>query len=264
MSLKQIQTISKDFQRYEKRFGNLLAESGVSATQFIASALSGFQKTPKLLECTKESLIGCYLLAAEIGLMPNTKSEEAYVIPYGKQAQFQIGYQGWQKLAYRTGIVNVIRSSVVYSNEPFEYEDGLNPKLVHRPYLEGRGTPIATYAIAVLSNGEKIFKVVSKSDIEKFKAISKTKWKGFEKNDPMNWMWQKTAIKQLCKNLPKNERMAQAIHADNVFERGGSVKADDSGAIEIIEVPFETTTEERKEELKEKKANGNSVTPQLP
>ena len=61
------------------------------------------QRTPKLLECTPETLLNSCMTMASLKLMPSGVSGEAFVLPYKNkgvmEAQFQLGYQGLVTLA---------------------------------------------------------------------------------------------------------------------------------------------------------------------
>lgn len=219
--------------------------------KFISSCVACFQNVPKLADCQPASLMNAFLEAARLQLYPSNSLGESYILPYGDKAQFQIGYKGFITLFWRSG-VSAITSQVVYQNDEFSYELGLEPILRHIPADGARGEATHAYAIAKIK-GEKIFRVMSKSDIMKIKATSKaakssfSPWNG---NDPELWMWQKTVIKQLAKLLPKTELMARAINVDNTCERGGYF-SEKRG--EIIDVPFEESEKESANKEQEEK-----------
>lgn len=52
--------------------------------------------------------------AAQLGVEPNTPIGQAYLIPYGNQVQFQLGYKGLIDLAYRSGEVQSIQAHEVH------------------------------------------------------------------------------------------------------------------------------------------------------
>ncbi len=108
----------------------------------------------------------------------------------------------------------------MYKNDDFQYEEGLEAHLIHKPnvFAEDKGEAIGVYAVAEM-NGTKLFKVMSKAEVMKFKEFSQAKGSDFSpwnaKNDPELHMWRKTVIKQLAKTLPKNETIAKALDLDN-------------------------------------------------
>jgi len=196
----------------ENSFGNK-----TEALKFLSAVSNAVQQTPKLLECSEESLMAAVMSCSACKIYPNTPSGEAYLIPYGKKVQFQLGYKGVVTLMYRAG-VSSIHSGIVRENDEFEYELGLEPRLIHKPNLKAdRGKAIAVYVVATL-NGEKVYYVMSEPEIMKIKGFSQSAksstspWD--EKSDPQLNMWRKTALKQLAKLLPSNNEIAVAIEKD--------------------------------------------------
>ena len=110
--------------------------------------------------------------AAQLGLEPNTPLGQAYLIPYknkgAMECQFQIGYKGLIDLAYRNPQMQIIQAQAVYEHDYFEYELGLNPKLVHRPAMEDRGDIRLFYGLFKLTNGGFGFEVMSKSYMDAY------------------------------------------------------------------------------------------------
>lgn len=226
-----------------------------NALKFMSAAMHCLQTTPGLLECTQESLIGAFMECATIGLFPSNWRGDCYILPYrtknGTVAQFQMGYKGFKTLAYRNG-VSSITAEIVHKKDKFEFELGANPKLVHQPDpFKDRGEPIGVYAVATIGNEAPVFKVMSKADVMKIKAMSKAKdakFSPWNSNDPENWMWKKTAIKQLAKLLPTTEKLDRAIYLDNVSERGGYIEREGK----VVEIPF--TEEQKIEAVSSRKA----------
>lgn len=189
------------------------------AMKFLSSVMSSVQKLPKLLECEPMSVVNSFMTMAQLALMPSDVSGEAYVLPYGNVAQFQLGYQGLVTLFYRAGGQS-IRSGIVREHDEFSFDNGvIQHKVNFKQSMAQRGAPVGAYAIAKI-NGEEMSEYMNQEDILKqAKMFSKsfnsshTPWK--EASDPNLWMWRKTVLKQLGKLLPKNETIAQAIAADN-------------------------------------------------
>jgi recombination protein RecT len=90
----------------------------------------------------------------------------------------------------------------VYENDEFEYEYGLDDKLVHKPTMEAKGAAIAYYAIAKLKDGGYSFVVMSHKEIEAHRdKYAKSKNYGPWK-DEFEGMAKKTVLRQLIKYLP--------------------------------------------------------------
>lgn len=223
-ALAPVDAFSVSLQReHQKAIENFFRGDKERAMKFMSAVRYSLKKTPKLIDCDKLSLMNAFMTCAEYELYPSNVSGEAYVLPYKNEAQFQLGYQGVITLLYRAGMQS-INADIVYSNDEFDYQSGLNPTLIHRPKVfEPRGEAIGCYAVATLPSGERAFKVLSKEDIMKFKEFSKSKGSEYSpwnpKNDPELSMWRKTAIKQLAKFLPKNSAVFEAIAKDNKDSR---------------------------------------------
>ena len=158
--------------------------------RFSRIALTAVNGNPKLQEaCAKSPMtfLGALMTAAQLGLEPNTPLGQAYLIPYNNSkkingswqkipsCQFQIGYRGLIELAYRSGEVTNIYAKTVFENDKFEYELGLDPKLVHIPAKSNRGKPIYYYAVFQTKGGAKGFDCWSYDDaLEHAKRFSKS------------------------------------------------------------------------------------------
>ena len=203
--------------------------STITADRFTRMATTAVTMNPKLGKCTPSSFIGAMLQAAALGLEPNTPLGQAYLIPYkrnfkddaGKwhqvdEVQFQIGYRGLIELAHRSGEFKSIEAHIVYENDEFEYELGLEPKLKHKPAMSNRGEMVWVYAVYKLQSGGYGFEVMSKEDIEIHRdkysqAKSYSPWKtNFES------MAKKTVIKQALKYAPLKSEFVKAMNNEEV------------------------------------------------
>lgn len=217
--------------------------SVITPERFSRMAMTAVTKTPQLAECSPGSFVGALLTAAQLGLEPNTPLGQAYLIPYrnhGKlECQFQIGYKGMIDLANRSGEIKVIDAHIVYENDDFECEFGLEPKLRHKPCLGDRGKAIWVYALYKTVNDGFAFEVMS---VEECMAHGKKYSKSF--NSSMSpWvtapeeMMKKTVLKKVLKYAPVKSdfvRGAAADEAVNMFN-----KDDDSGEINVIPIDDE-------------------------
>jgi len=186
---------------------------------------------------------------------------ECWLIPYGNECQFQIGYQGLSKILYRNPDVQNITSECVYENDEFEYALGLSPTLSHKPVSVKRGKLIAVYCVVRFSNQEPIFKVMTIDDLKGIQALSKAGnssiW--FSSKDPENWMLKKTCFKQLCKLLPKTLNMSKIIAYDNVVEGGGAMRLDDNNQPIVIDNKPKSTANLFEKVMEEDNDSGDSA-----
>lgn len=196
-------------------------------------ALTSLRTVRHLPECTQESFAGALMSCAQLGLEPGGPAGEAYLLPFFNrkrgvyEVQLVIGYQGMVKLFWQSPMARHLDAQVVYENDHFEYEYGLEPRLVHRPSLTGRGRPIAYYAVASMTNGGSAFVVLSPDDVERIRRRSKAKDDGPWQTD-YDAMAKKTAIRQLFKILPKSSELARAVAHDETVRTDRSLDAIDA------------------------------------
>lgn len=198
--------------------------SVITPERFTRVALSALNNTPQLQKCTPMSFISALLNAAQLGLEPNSPLGQAYLIPYKNkgvlETQFQIGYKGLIELAYRNGAIQTIQAQVVYENDVFEYEYGLNPKLIHRPAFSDRGEAVYFYGLFKTTQGGFGFSVMSRADMDAFAATyskalgtSYSPWKtNYEE------MAKKTVIKQALKYAPIKTEFQRALSTDGTIK----------------------------------------------
>src|SRR5262245_29100413 len=91
--------------------------------RMIRIAMTSIQKNSDLLNCTPQSLIGCVIQSAQLGLEPDSVLGHAYLVPFKTTCTFIIGYKGLQRLARQSGEISKIWSKVVYANDYFDYEE---------------------------------------------------------------------------------------------------------------------------------------------
>lgn len=198
--------------------------SVITPDRFTRMVLSAISATPKLQDCSPKSFLGAMMNAAQLGLEPNTPLGQAYILPYKNkdtlEAQFQIGYKGLIDLAYRSGEVELVQAHIVYANDDFECEYGLDPKLSHKPADTDRGEPIKVYAVFKTKSGGYGFEVMSMEDVRKHAAkYSKaygsaySPWKtNFEE------MAKKTVLKRVLKYAPLKSDFVREVAQDETIK----------------------------------------------
>lgn len=186
---------------------------GVDPKRFTRVAMNAIQNMPELLDpqVDRQSVYNACLRGAQLGLMPD-KREGAIVIvnekrkgPNGqdiwvKVAQFRDMIGGLRKLAAEFGFDLVARS--VYENDLFDYEQGDDECIAHKPPRLGeeRGKLRGAYAIATrLKDGQKYRLVMDMAQINKRRDVAQTKavWDKWPAE-----MGEKTVARSLFKVLP--------------------------------------------------------------
>lgn len=235
----------------QKNFARALDR--LDSNQLVRFALKAIRQNPQLAECDRLSLIKSLLEAVDLGLSPDGLLGEAYIVPYGKEAQLIVGYRGLIKLALNTGKVKHVEARIVYEKDKFGVELGTEGRLVHKPYVgSDPGEKVAVYAVAYLSDGTKVFEVLFKRDIEKIKELALSKMKNPESSPWVQFeeeMWKKTAVRKLMKYLPLSAQLATAVSVDEYREAG--IEAD---FVDVEEIEQQKDQESRTEKAKESKS----------
>jgi recombination protein RecT len=190
------------------------------------------QRTPKLLECSQPSLFGALIQCAQLGLEPDGLLGHAYLIPFENkkarrvECQLIIGYKGLLKLARQSGLVANVSARIVHEKDAFDYEYGLNERLVHKPYMvkdekDSPGLPIFAYAIFWLKDGGHHFEVMGFQEIEAIRTRSPS---GKSPAWMEHWdeMAKKTALRRASKMSPASvdDKVSAAIALDERAEAG--------------------------------------------
>lgn len=226
----------------------------VSADRMLKLALGAMRTTPKLHQCTIESLFGALVQCSQLGLEPNTPLGHAYLIPFKSEVQIVFGYKGLLDLARRSGQIVSIAAHEVCENDHFEFEYGLDEKLSHRPaMLKPRGDVVAFYAVAKFSGGGHAFEVMSVSQVEAIRDSAQNYKFAHDKSKTV-WgqhfveMGRKTVLRRLMKYLPVSIELATAVALDSKAEDEsqnlGSVL---SGDFEVVDSDGVITTFEESE-----------------
>lgn len=213
---------------------------GIDAQRFVRAALTVFARTPKLLDCTQNSVLGAVMQAAQLGLELDPGMGQAYLVPYGRECVMITGYQGLVALAMRTPDVKSVIARAVYEKDFFEYELGLNERLVHKPTADPeKGTLTYVYAIAKLVDRDgmvPVFEVMSAKEVNAIRARSRAKDSGPWVTD-YEMMARKTGVRRLSKWLPKSTDFGRAIAAEDRFEMGKPGDGIDEMVDEMLQEP---------------------------
>ena len=192
-------------------------------------ALTAFRMTPKLAECDPRSVFAAVIQSSQLGLEIGLMGE-AHLVPFGGQCQLIPGYTGLMKLARNSGLVTDIYAEVVRLNDKFSLTLGMERNLEHTPLTspggfpasdEERGEVAGFYAVGVLKDGSRTFVAMGRPEIERirdgsrgYQAAKKYKKESLWDTDFAS-MGLKTAIRRLCKYLPKSPELATALVIDD-------------------------------------------------
>ena len=226
---KKPKTIFDIIQAGAKQFATALPKH-INTDRFVRIAITTIRQNPKLAQCSQESLLGALMVSAQLGLEPGVLGQ-CYLIPYGRECQFQIGYKGMIELLRRSGQLKDIYAYSVYENDEFEMTYGLDRNLIHKPNLQNKGNFLGCYCVAILKDDTRAFEYMTKEEIEAHaKKFSKTFGNGPWKTD-FEAMAHKTVVKKMLKWLPLSVEFLENMEKDDK-----SFKVTDTKNTEDIEI----------------------------
>ncbi len=226
------------------QFGGALAGM-LPVGRLIQTVMVSIERTPKLYECNRQSVLTAAMSAACLGLEVDGVTGQAFLLPFnvkgrGLIAQLITGYKGYNTLAARGSYA--IRSGIVREGQQFEY-DLATADVIHRMKLGDTGRIVATWARAVSNHLPPVLTVIPIDEIMRLKerapggARAESPW-----NDPhvgFPAMVEKTAKRRLARSMPMNilpqysyaARMDEAVeeqgkHAHITPERGVIIEAE--------------------------------------
>jgi len=183
-----------------------------NAVRFARIALTATFKNPKLLDCSRQSLLNCLLRLSELGIEPDGR--RAHLIPFKDECTLLLDYKGIAELIRRNGDVAYIHCDVVGENDHFDYRFGSHGKLDHVPATGDRGRIRCAYSFIRLKDGTEEYDVMATEDIERIRKRSRAANDGPWVTD-WNEMAKKTVFRRHAKLLPLSTEVREMIESDD-------------------------------------------------
>lgn len=194
---------------------------GTDVRRYIGVMQAEINRNPDLATCHPATLVGSMIHCARLGLEPGLMNK-IHLVPFfnkkknSKECQVIVGYDGLIDLALRTKEISQIQSQIVYSNDEFSASLGGESSLIHRPkFFSDRGEIVGAYAIAWFADGSQKFEIMT---IDEIKAIQSKSKSGYIWSDHFGEMARKTAVRRLCKHLPKTAELDRALTLENLAD----------------------------------------------
>jgi recombination protein RecT len=201
----------------------------VDIDRFVRAALTEIRKTPELMKCSKVSLMGALMTGAQLGLEFGPLGH-AYMVPFGGEVTFIIGYKGMLDLIRRSGSVSSVAGHIVYEHDEFDLQYGLEESLRHVPWfcrkdakekgIKDGGRILGAYFVARMKDGGIFYNYLPEAEILEHKAMSKaanTKFSPWNTNElTKRAMYLKTAVRASWPWLPISPAIqAQVAETDD-------------------------------------------------
>jgi recombination protein RecT len=213
--------IKGQIEERESEFARALP-AHIPVERFKRVVLTAVQNNPDLLAADRQSFFNACMRSAQDGLLPdgrdgaiviyNTKDKDRWV----KKAQWMPMVFGILKKIRNSGELASITARVVYGGDKFRY--WIDDSGEHVEY-EPADTPDTNvirrvFAMARTKSGELYVEPMSVDEIEKVRAVSRSKDKG-PWADWWDQMAIKTVLRRLAKRLPMSSDLDDLIRRDD-------------------------------------------------
>lgn len=244
LSTRVITSFNTSIEKYERtNLTDLLSGTNITPQKFKQMLINELERNTKLQEAflkNPASFFASALYCAELNLSPSSLVGEFFFTVSAEKIKPILGYKGLVTLLLRSDKVKKIWAEVVYNEDDFEYELGLEPKMVHIPNFNSIKTCDnikCIYACAKVGD-EIMFKVMTLEEIKTIVEILETPSEYYfnDKKDPEKWLLKKVVLKQLSKLMPKeDDRLLKAVSFDDNVEGGGYLVLDDNDTVRVVQ-----------------------------
>lgn len=230
---------------------NLRAMLGQKAQGFATSVLSVVNNNKLLQNASPDTIYSSAMVAASLDLPINPNLGFAAIVPYGKQAQFQIMTKGLLQLAIRSGQYTRITNAVVHEGELVKY-DPFKDEYEFDSSKKKSDKVVGFMAYFRTVGGyEKYFYMTKEEALAHGKRYSKSFSSGVWTSDPDS-MCLKTVLKLLLSKYGiLSIEMQRAIKFDQGVAKGDFTKMDSVEEIDVAEVDY---VDNPQKDVDEKKA----------
>lgn len=199
----------------------------IPVERFMRVVMTATQRNPDLVAADRASLFNSALLAAQDGLLPdgregalviyNTKVKQDGKDVWVKAVQWMPMIAGILKKCRNSGELSSIEAHTVHANDKFAYRIGVDEQPVHEPdWFGDRGGVVGVYAVARLKDGSRVSEIMSRTEVETVRAVSRAKDSG-----PWTQWWgemaRKTVLRRLSKRLPISSDLDDLIRRDDAL-----------------------------------------------
>jgi recombination protein RecT len=225
------------------RFNEVL---GQKTNQFIASLIS-LNNSTALNNCEPQTVLSAAMTAATLDLPINPNLGFAYIIPYGKQAQFQMGYKGYIQLAMRTGQY-VAMNAICVNQEAYTGTDDIGEPTINFDLMDETKPAIGYFFAFRLINGFSKKVYWTKTKVEDHAKRYSQAFRSGKKDSPWNNNFDSMALKTIIKlTLAKwailSVEMQHANDIDQAVINDNNVDYVDSVDIDATETKEPTALE---------------------
>jgi recombination protein RecT len=230
-----VAAVRSDLEKMREQLESVLPRH-MDPERFIRVATNAILKDPRVLECSKLSIMQSIVQAAQLGLEPTSLLGSAYIVPYRDKgvltAHLIPGYRGLIDLAKRSQEVEAVSAQIVRAKDYFRIRQGTDPGIDHEPWIAPAGSKdeeadpgpiIGAYMVAVLRDrsGQAGIRQTEWMSIEQIEAVRKRSRAATDGPWVTDYseMCRKTVVRRGAKYLPLTPEAVQGFSLDEEAER---------------------------------------------
>lgn len=194
--------------------------------RLIRTIVMSVQRVPKLLECNRQSLMNAGMTFGVLALEVDGVTGQGYILPFKGVAQPVIGYKGYNTIGARAGLT--ITAGIYREGDDFDFMNGSEPFVHHKPKLGNQGRILAAWAVAAAKDRPPVIQVLGIDDLLAIRAkspgskMSDSPWNDERIGFPA--MCEKSARRRLARSTPMNWAAPEFQYAavmEEAFEERG-------------------------------------------
>jgi len=223
--LSVIDQFRRDLEKMGPQFSYALP-AHIPVERFTRVVMTAIQNSPKLLACTRQSIFNSCMKCAQDGLLPDGR--EAAIVPFGEsedgqkksdQATYMPMVAGIRKKARNSGEIADLWAREVREGDEFDYQEGDEPHILHKPALAGGTERKIThvYSICKFKDGELSRCVMTIAQVEEIRQKFSRAKRGGPWHDRVTYgeMAKKTVVRRHAKELPSSTDLDTVLHRDD-------------------------------------------------
>ena len=218
----------------------LAVPAHLTADRMARLAMTAFSTSPKLQQCTMQSIAGAIMTAAQLGLEPGVNGA-GYLVPYGTTCTFVPGWRGLVDLVARSGRGTVF-TGVIFRDQRYTFTDGARRDLVIHNETDLDAPQDITHAFAIgwVQGAEyPIIELWRVSKIEKHR--DKYNKVGRQHYSFRDWEMyaRKIPLLQVLKYMPCSIEVSNAVAVSHAADEGRGVTIE-GGVVLDMDAPSES------------------------
>lgn len=201
-------------------------------------ALTCFSTTPKLRECSAQSIVASVVVASQLGLEPGVNGQ-GYLIPYGSTCTFVPGWQGLCGLLNNSGRATAW-TGAVFEGDIWDFQLGSAPRCVHvpGPNFGEEDKMTWVYACGKVNGSEQpVIEAWNMARVWKHRdRFNKVGQRHYSFQHPEMYA-RKVVLLQVLKYMPRSIELQNAIVAADAAEKGNTATVDEGIVVEVEAAP---------------------------